>query len=84
MYNPEIMSESKSNAVRDALIGMADDDAAAAILNGVLNTPGFVSVTIRRTHGKLFRIYSEYLLEFQLITMTNTRLTRLFQLLWTK
>ncbi|MGB1703707.1 MAG: PhnD/SsuA/transferrin family substrate-binding protein [Candidatus Thalassarchaeaceae archaeon] len=45
MYNPEIMSESKSNAVRDALIGMADDDAAAAILNGVLNTPGFVSVT---------------------------------------
>ena len=45
MYNPEVMSESKSNAVRDALIGMADDTAAAAILNGVLNTPGFVSVT---------------------------------------
>ena len=83
MYNPEIMSESKSNAVRDALIGMADDDAAAAILNGVLNTPGFVSVT---TEGPWEAIPhpSKTFLGFQLITMTNTRLTRRFQLQWIK
>ena len=84
MYNPEIMSESKSNAVRDALIGMADDDAAAAILNGVLNTPGFVSVTTEGHMGSYSASIQNTFLGFQLITMTNTRLTRLFQLLWTK
>jgi len=45
MYNPETMSESKADAVRNALIGMADDADALAILSDVLNTPGFVSVT---------------------------------------
>ena len=45
MYNPETMSESKADAVRSALIGMADDADASSILSGVLNTPGFVSVT---------------------------------------
>jgi len=39
------MSESKADAVRNALIGMADDADALAILSDVLNTPGFVSVT---------------------------------------
>ncbi|MEC8766199.1 MAG: PhnD/SsuA/transferrin family substrate-binding protein [Candidatus Thermoplasmatota archaeon] len=45
MYNPETMDDNKASLVRDALVGMADDPAAADVLEHVLNTPALVSAT---------------------------------------
>ncbi|MDP6856985.1 MAG: PhnD/SsuA/transferrin family substrate-binding protein [Candidatus Thalassarchaeaceae archaeon] len=51
MYNPEFMDTTKANAVRDALLGLSSDPAAASILDGVLNTPGIISTTTEEHLG---------------------------------
>jgi ABC-type phosphate/phosphonate transport system substrate-binding protein len=43
MYNPETMDQNKADIVRNALVNMATNPDASAILENVLNTPGLVS-----------------------------------------
>jgi hypothetical protein len=51
MYNPALMSTEKADAVRDALVGMDDDDVGDDILDDIVNSPsGIVDVGGTEAH----------------------------------
>tara|TARA_B100000902_G_C27313105_1_gene919613 strand:- start:1758 stop:3863 length:2106 start_codon:yes stop_codon:yes gene_type:complete len=51
MYNPALMSTEKADAIRDALVGMEDDDVGDDILDDIVNSPrGIVDVGGTEAH----------------------------------